>query len=474
VAHARHRFLAGLAFVAVVGGAAAGATPPPRVAVPTPVGDDHPVDATDARPRAETSVAVNPRDPRHVVVTAIQFERAYRDALNNARGYSPDVHIWVSRDGGGTFRAAGGLPALDRSWPASNDPSIAFGPNGTVYASYTSFGGRAADAPGAGLYLARSDDGGLHWRRMARVEGFDCGGPDRSTITVDPRRGWVYVTWTHYVEDAACSGSIDPTKTILRWARSTDGGAHVGRPVDITTGGQGQTPSSAVLRNGELLVVHQNNATNDVGNAECHGFTSRVVAVRFTPAGRRLGSAAALSNVCHSTGGVMPNGAAFVPITDPSVAVDPVSGRAMVAVPSISPTAQGVLVGTSADGGRTWRARVVVGLPGSNATMPAVASGRGGRAALTWLEIDPGGLYRPVLAASEDSGVTWSAPIVLASVPSAGNLHPFSPLDPYGIGHYIGLAVGSDGIAHATWPDLRPDARAPGDVDVWTRSVRVP
>lgn len=466
--NARHRFVAGLAFV--LSGAAAAAAPLPRATAPAPVGADHSIDAADPRPRAETSVAVDPRDPRHVVVTAIQFERSFREGLNHPHGTGPDDHVWVSRDGGATYRAAGGLPALDRSWPSSNDPSIAFGPTGVVYASYTSFGGRVVTAPGSGLTLARSDDGGLHWRRMARIEGFHCGGPDRSTITVDPRRGWVYVTWTHYVEDAACSGSPDYTKTVLRWARSTDGGAHFGRPVDITTGAEGHTPSAAVLRDGSLLVVHSRPATNAVDNAECRGFTGQVVATRFDPAGRRLGAATALANVCDSYGGVMPNGAAYLPITDPSVAVDPVSGRAVVAVPSAPPVAQGVLVGTSADGGRTWRSRLVTGLPRSTASMPAVAFGRGGRAALTWLEVDPGGLYRPVLAASDDSGATWSAPIALADVPSVGNLHPFSPLDPYGIGHYLGLAVGSDNVAHATWPDLRPDGAA-RDVDVRTRNI---
>jgi hypothetical protein len=33
--------------------------------------------------------------------------------------------------------------------------------------------------------------------------------------------------------------------------------------------------------------------------------------------------------------------------------------------------------------------------------------------------------------------------------------------------------VGSDGVAHATWPDLRPDDAA-ADVGVWTRDVRLP
>lgn len=472
--NAGRRVAAGIAFLAVVGGAAAGATPPRRAGVATPVDTDHRIEAEDRRPRAETAVAVDPRDPRHVVVTAIQFARSYPDSLRGG-GYGGDDHVWVSRDGGATYRAAGGLPALDRSAPASNDPSIAFGPRGIVYASYSAFAGTAASAPAEGLYLARSDDGGLHWRRMARIEGFRCGGPDRSWITVDPRRGWVYVTWTHYVEDAGCSGTIDPAKTALRWARSTDGGAHFGRPVDVTTNSEGARPSPAVLRDGTLLVVYQKPATNDLANADCHGFTGQVVAVRFAPDGRRLGSATALPNVCDSYGGVIPNGAAYLPIIDASVAADEATGRVVVAIPSSSQVDRGVLVGTSADGGLTWRSTLVTGLPGSNASMPAVAFGRGGRAALTWLEVDAAGLYRPVLASSNDFGATWSAPLALASVPSVGNVHPFSPLDPYGIGHYLGLAVGADGVAHATWPDLRAgNPAAASDVDVWTRNVRLP
>jgi hypothetical protein len=116
----------------------------------------------------------------------------------------------------------------------------------------------------------------------------------------------------------------------------------------------------------------------------------------------------------------------------------------------------------------------VAGGPGTTASMAALGTGPRGRVALVHLEVQPGGLYYPVLATSADGGTTFGAPQRLVDVASVGNARARTPFDPYNIGHYLGVAVGPDGVAHAVWPDVRPRAESPADVALWVRGVRLP
>ena len=135
-------------------------------------------------------------------------------------------------------------------------------------------------------------------------------------------------------------------------------------------------------------------------------------------------------------------------------------------------TDRGVMTATSADGGRTWSTRLLAAPSGDEATLPALAAAAG-RVALSYLSVQPGGVYLPTLTSSSDGGRTWAAPSALASAPSVGNSHPQNGIDTYGFGSYQGVAVGPDGVAHAAWPDLRPRGADSQDVDVWTRDVTV-
>lgn len=454
----------------LVAGVAAGA-PPADAPGPVPLGADHPLETTDHRPRIETNVAVDPRDPRHVVVSAIQLGASYARAA--LMGYAPYDRTWVSSDGGGTFRSTGPLPPEPGGVPYGNDPTLAWDPHGPLYASYTAFSNPAVftNVPADGLYVARSLDGGRIWQRRAHLESFRCSGPDRSTITTDPVRGWVYVTWVHYVEGDACNGTPDQSLTVTRWARSTDGGAHFDRPVDVTVKGETAQLAPAVLPDGTLLVAYLGPYANSTDDPVCHGFTGSVVVARYRPDGRLLGRTTVNKHLCATTLGLSPNGATYTQILFPSIATD-AQGRAVVAVIDDRAEAHGVSVSTSTDGGRQWRTQLVSGLPGTSASMPAVAAG-GGRFALAWLQIVPSGAFSAVLASSRD-GLTWSAPTTLSTVPSLGDTHPQQPFDGYGFGHYLGVAVGRDRVAHVAWPDLRPRAGDPSDTDVWVRSARLP
>ena len=159
----------------------------------------------------------------------------------------------------------------------------------------------------------------------------------------------------------------------------------------------------------------------------------------------------------------------------------------------------------STDGGRTFSAPVELSDTMSSAAIPAVASdgtlrivylesGRrscpqsfptevtvltsrdGGRTLARDAVTDvcfalpgtpTGGLYDAYLTWSSDDGRSWSEPMKLSSVPSNGNVRSFA--DAWSIGHYLGLAVGRDEVAHPVWPDIRPGEASM--VNIWTRPV---
>jgi hypothetical protein len=214
---------------------------------------DHPLDLENRTPRAEPSVAVDPRDPSRVVVSAMQFPGPV--AMGVVRSDQPLAQVWVSRNGGAGYRSAGPLPLPRPKAQASEHATLAWDPHGALYATYSAIPRYGETAAGAGVWVAKSLDGGRSWQLMSLVEGVQCSRPHRPVVAVDPVRGWVYVTWTHEVEPS-CDGNEDWSQTSLRWARSTDGGAHFSKPVEVTTAGAGDYPAPAVLPDGTLLVSY--------------------------------------------------------------------------------------------------------------------------------------------------------------------------------------------------------------------------
>jgi hypothetical protein len=431
---------------------------------------DHPLDLENRTPRAEPSVAVDPQDPSRVVVSAMQFPGTV--AYGIVRSNQPLAQVWVSRNGGAAYRSAGPLPLPRPKAQASEHATLAWDPHGPLYAAYTAMPRYGETNAAAGVWVAKSLDGGRSWRLMSLVEGVHCSGAHRPIVTVDPVRGWVYVAWTHEVEPN-CDGSEDWSQTSLRWARSTDGGAHFGKPVEVTTAGAGDYPAPTVLPDGTLLVSYLEIGGLSLGDEVCPSVDQRVVVVRYASTGKRIGAANAISRLCVVGEGLSANGATFTPTTYPAIVADPATGAVVVAATYQAQVDRGVLTASSADGGRTWREKLLTGAAGTEVTLPALAASSG-RIALTYLTVQPGGTYMPTLVSSRNGGRNWSAPTDLATVPSVGNSHPQNGIDTYGFGGYQGLAVDPHGIAHAAWPDLRPRGADSQDVDIWTRDLSLP
>src|SRR4051812_36098103 len=165
---------------------------------------------------------------------------------------------------------------------------------------------------------------------MSRVEGVRCSRPHRPIVTVDPLRGWVYVTWTREVQPN-CDGNDDRSQTVTRWARSTDGGLHFGKPVNVTTDGVGDYPAPAVMSDGTLAVSYLEIGGVSLGDEVCPSVDQRVQVVRFDPTGRRLAMSTAISRLCLVGAGLAVSGAAYIPVTYPAITTEPRSRALVVA-----------------------------------------------------------------------------------------------------------------------------------------------
>src|SRR5256885_8713541 len=105
------------------------------------------------QPQNETSIAINPTNPKNVIASANDYEP----------GVDATMGLYVSFDGGKTFpysRHARNIITPARIMYGSGDPVIAFDRDGVAYAAFISFGRSNFDS-----YVAviRSEDGGVTW-----------------------------------------------------------------------------------------------------------------------------------------------------------------------------------------------------------------------------------------------------------------------------------------------------------------------
>ena len=183
----------------------------------------------------ETSIAIDPANPDHIVGSAVV-------TIGDPRARRVSNFTYVSWDAGKTWTSVA-MPNPEGR--VQGDDAVVIDHQGRVYRTYIAFKHlRNPDgiAPSTGIHLAASDDGGLTYTspvplidHLNSIEPFE----DKPYPGVDlspdsPYRGSVYVAWTRFTR----YGSPSPDdSSFIYFVASRDGGRTFSRPLRIPAAG---------------------------------------------------------------------------------------------------------------------------------------------------------------------------------------------------------------------------------------------
>jgi hypothetical protein len=411
-------------------------------------------------------IAVNPRDPRHLVVS---YHQVVLDTNTRVHfGERASVHVAWSRDGGGTWTVAAGTSPTD--FRIAVDASAAVDLHGHAFLAYLAFqklpeASASKTVPGNGMFVRRSLDGGRTWEAMSTplveyssMEPFQ----DKAYLVADngaasPHAGNLYVGWT----------SFSKSKSDVLFARSTDDGKSWSRPMVISA--EPGTPTAgdpnaivgfhaAVGPDGAVYAIWPDGRGIVLAVSHDGGRTferpRRVVPIRSAP----------LFFTTTKTGPLF--GVSGFPFANglPSLAVasQGSSGRLVMTWGDTLFGDVDIMVSTSDDGGRTWT---------EPARVNDDAKHNGKDQVLGWLGVDPSnGAINIVFYDRRSDPRNLLPSVTLARSTDGGRSFTNyrwsdAPSDPRraNLGDYIGVAA-LDGHVYGAWVDnalRRPGADTP-------------
>lgn len=439
-------------------------------------------------PHNEMAISVDPSDPNHIVAGSNDYVFSFNGAVivlkTIAGGY------YTSFDGGATW--INGLTSNGK-FAYAGDPSVAFNKKfGLVH-----YGVAAFQSTGSALsvQISTSTDGGKTFGKpviVALGSGFTIAN-DKPYITVDnnpgsSHYGRLYVTWTQFISDQ--SGNYIKSPIMLSF--SNDGGKTFSTPEEISgnsanlcaypavssnTGicNEDQFSSPVVGTDGTLYVAFE----NEQGDSTQGEFRDQYLIVNSTDEVNWNGPYQAVATIYDGTNDYPINvdgrqnlsNSQFRVNSAGNLAVDPSTNQLYIAFSdnrkrTASSTNTTVFVTTSTDGGLTWSSSVQV--PKGGLSNPADAF-------FPWAAVNSGVLkvafsdrsydsnnvkYGETLAKSTDNGAMFSSSEVDTGLSNPDDSFWFS--DGTGkatfIGDYNGLDIGSDGISHPIWTDMRMTA----------------
>jgi hypothetical protein len=402
------------------------------------------------RQETDTMIAVDPDRPRHLIATWDQDDHKSNVTAS-------------SRDGGKSWRISS-VPGISRCTGGVSDqvvdPWVSIGPRGSAY---------FASLPLAvsGFLLNSSLNGGLSWSAPAAADPQAGLTDDLPSVVADPRRsGQAFLTWSRFTYTGSMQTGGD-----VRFSRSVDEGKSFASPVVIHSSPAGKAVVESrlgLLSNGTLLDVFGEPPAQPVTASQ------QVFATRSADHGLTWSSPVHVTTVGQN------------PILDPDtgkprykfcclfgVALAP-NDRTYLAYTKVTGRKLGrVLISTSPNGGKTWKAPRIVARVHAQTLQPAVAVARDGTVGITWYDFrhdkrgDNSLTTDYWFAYSRDGGKTWHQAHVGG---------PFDLRTSRRTGRPVGVYHGLAGLRHGfvtTFIQAKPQASR-GSEDVFFARITPP
>jgi hypothetical protein len=421
--------------------------------------------------QTEPHIAVDPFDPEHLVMGAIDYN------------LGPGIALYTSFDGGETWEGPNRLRFFREDFGFGGDPVLTFDQTGAVYISAISVGFEEfrlgtviSFASTSSMLVARSDDGGLTWDEpvaaarglISTVSNVDSEGKERGTLTLpfldkqwidagpdpeDPSKDILYLSYTEFKDtysliyaDEIPYLSSPVSESTIRVVASRDNGVTWSEPVDVSPtvlsseganapGGEGERAIGPLFGGGAVDSIVQ---ANEQGEVQQPGQITQETG----------GTTEANRTVQGSQPKVMSDGTAVVAYLDTTN-------------DGIQEGLFTIQVVRSSDGGKTFTEPNSAGVFRETHFRPRTANFRYWGASFPQLAIGPndeiyvlatalppdkstddGDIY---LMRSFDKGETWQEPKRL-NTDATDALQFFPSID-----------VSPDGVVHAMWGDMRDD-----------------
>jgi hypothetical protein len=394
----------------------------------------------------ECSVAVNPRDPKNVIVS---YQQAVGDGSDHYPDTRDDGHVAWSADGGKTWTIAPGT--TDKRYQKWFDAMVTFDLHGHAFVAYIGMD-QITMTTHEGEFVRRSLDGGRTWEAPITLIDHP-GGHEKlmdhfPNIVADndpgsPHAGSLYEVWDRILADGG--------EEII-FVRSTDDGKTWSAPRAISKHPVRLAHTMAVGHDGAIYVMYALEGGNEdeiwleVSHDGGQTFDAPLPVTRTK-------ANAIKSKVRYVDVNNFPRAGGW-----PLMAMDPRgSGRLFVVWGDFRNGDRDIFATTSTDGGHTWTPPVRV-------NDDPISNGRD--QVMEWLAVDPtdGAAYvifydrrddpknllpTVTLARSSDGGRTFTnyAWSTNTSDPTQATL-----------GDYIGLAA-QGGYVYGAWPENAPEAK---------------
>lgn len=384
---------------------ARGAAPPRPTSValgPRVISEPSPIASCNANGQLvgvpeEPTLAVDPRDPRHLVASWQQDRRVDGAAFGLA--------VAVSHDGGTTWHESmlrGLTQCTGGPYQLASDTWASIGPDSAAYVG--ALGVNPNGRRGTAIVVTASRSGGTTWSAPVVVTSADPRTTilDKPSILADPRHaGRVYAVWAKYTNGSSANE--------IGFSRSSDGGSTWTPPVTLHKGSdESQNNLLLALPDGALVDLFAQGALG--GPRE--GAPVRVAAARSVDGGATWSQPVTVASFSFTITRDPQRGSEIRSLGQDITAASS-EGRLYVSWFENHPSGQSTIwVSSSTDGGLSWSAPSVIVQEAAQAFLPTLAAAADGRLGATWYDLrhasaGPGLGTEVWSAVSTDHGRTW-------------------------------------------------------------------